>query len=74
MSSDDLLGLSNLNEDVFPCIPNSSLDSRSNESTVRRWDACGDDEILNDIQKFFSDWILIEHTNPFLNYSNKFQE
>ncbi len=36
VSSDDLLGLSNLNEDLFPCIPNSSLESRSNESTVRR--------------------------------------
>jgi hypothetical protein len=36
VSNDDLLGLSNLNEDLYPCIPNSSLDSRSNESTVRR--------------------------------------
>ena len=26
-----------LDRDLFPCIPNSSVDSRSNESTVSSW-------------------------------------
>ncbi len=32
----DVEGRFNFNEDLFPCIPNSSADSRSNESTGPR--------------------------------------
>ncbi len=39
---DEISATSNLNldEDLFPFIPNSSVESRSKESTVLRWDCC----------------------------------
>ncbi len=40
--TDEIWAISNLdlNEDLFPYIPNSSVDSGSNELSFPRWDCC----------------------------------
>ncbi len=58
------LVLSNWNEDLFPYIPNSSFDSGSIESAVRRWIGCNVGEILNYIEKRLSSIEFFDRTYP----------